>query len=262
MSVTVDERVDRLVVTGLGVDVALDIVGPELAEAVRGAWRDAVAPSTAAPGITLRVAVGPTSAGDVTGSSIEEVLHLLSPTVTARMIDRRAGELVMLHAAALADPATGATAVLVAPSGTGKTTAASTLGRTMSYLSDETSAITPEGHVLTYRKPLSVIEGGDFKAQRAPTELGLLTTDTDARLAALLVLERRADHEGEPHSVRPPLVDAVAALTPENSYLARLDRPLHRLADLVELAGGVHRVTYREASDLAPLLARLLRAER
>ncbi|KRF35044.1 hypothetical protein ASG94_13000 [Nocardioides sp. Soil805] len=249
-------------VRGLGVDVALEVVGAELAQAVHSAWRDAVSPEVRGTPITLRVAVGPATAGDVTGATLGEVLHYLSPVVTTRMIDRRAGELVMLHAAALADPVTGATAVLVAPSGTGKTTAAATLGRSMVYLSDETSAITAEGHVLPYRKPLSVIEGGHLKTQRSPSELGLLTTDTEARLAALLVIERRVDHEGEPRVDPLALVDALAALTPENSYLARLERPLHRLADLVDLAGGAHRVTYRESADLSPLLSRLLGARR
>ena len=45
---------------------------------------------------------------------------------------------LMLHAAGLADPATGATAVFVAPGNTGKTTLCRTLGPVRTYVSDET----------------------------------------------------------------------------------------------------------------------------
>lgn len=253
-----DEPSRRLVVRGLGVGVSLVVTGRELGCAVHDAWRDALSPSDAPAVVGLTVALGPAGAADVTGDTIDEVLHYLSPAVTTRMIESRAGELVMLHAAALADPATGATAVLVAPSGTGKTTAASTLGKALAYVTDETSAITPDGTVLPHRKPLSVIETGHLKAQRSPSELGMRTTDRECHLGAILLLDRQVDHVGEPQLSRLEMVDALAALAPENSYLSRLERPLHRLADLIHLAGGAHRVTYREAADLAPLVARLL----
>lgn len=257
-----DEPTTRLMVRGIGVDVALVVTGKKLVRAVEDAWRDALSSSDAPATPSLTVAVGPSGAADVAGATIHEVLHYLSPAVTTRMIEQRAGELVMLHAAALANPATGASAVLVAPSGTGKTTAASTLGRSLAYVTDETAAITPSGVVLPYRKPLSVIETGSLKAQRAPSDLGMLTTDLECHLGAILLLDRQVDHVGSPHSTTLEMVDALAALTPENSYLARLDRPLHRLAELIQIAGGVHRVTYRESADLAPLVADLLGASR
>ena len=113
-----------------------------------------------------------------------------------------------------------------------------TLGRTFAYLTDETSAITPDGVVLTYRKPLSIIDGGHLKKQVAPSELGLLTTERECRLAALLVIERDPEHQGAPVVEPLETVDAIAAIAPQSSYLPSMDKPLHRLAELIHLVGG------------------------
>lgn len=229
-------------------DVVVPIrAGDDFREPVLDAWRDA-----------LTDAEPTTEAVEVRGRDIETALHHLSPAVTTRAIDARAGELVMLHAAALADPVSGRTAVLVAASGTGKTTASLALGRSFAYLTDETAAITADGLVLPYRKPLSIIDGGHLKKQIAPSTLGLLRTERECRLAALLVIERDPRHEGEP-AVRPlDTVDAITAIAPQSSYLPSMDKPLHRLADLIHLAGGACHVTYAESADLAPVLTRLL----
>lgn len=185
--VDVEDHVDSVRVTAFGVVVPIVASSSGLREAVVEAWRDAL---TEAPPSTEPV--------EVSGADVAAALHHLSPAVTVRAIDARAGDLVMLHAAALADPDTGRTAVLVAASGTGKTTASRTLGRRFIYLSDETAAIGRDGAVLPYRKPLSIIESGPLKTQVAPSALGLRTTDRECHLAAVLVLERVADHEGPP----------------------------------------------------------------
>ena len=52
----------------------------------------------------------------------------LSPMVTEIAITERRDDLLMFHACALADPATGDTVLLFGPSGPGKTTVARTLG--------------------------------------------------------------------------------------------------------------------------------------
>ena len=235
---------------------ALGVVVPirardDLCQPVLAAWRDALTDPRNGDGPT-------TAAVEAHGPDVESALHLLSPAVTTRAIDARAGELVMLHAAALADPASGRTAALVAASGTGKTTASIALGRRFAYLSDETAAITADGVVLPYRKPLSIIDGSHLKRQVAPSSLGLLAPDRECRLAALLVIERDPDHEGEP--VWEPLatLDAIAAIAPQSSYLPSMDRPLHRLAELIHLAGGAGRVRYAESAALEPLLEQLL----
>ena len=248
-------------VSALGVRIVLQPHDEATSLAVRHAWRDAI---THAPGRASDAAdpltIGLDPACDVHGDDLAEVLHHLSPAVTQRAIAANQGALVMLHAAALAHPTTGSTVVLVAPSGTGKTTASRTLGTRFAYVSDETAAITRDGVVLPYRKPLSVIEGGPVKAQYPPSELGLLTTEHECRLRALLVLERSTLHEGAPQLVRLDTVDAIAALAPETSYLPSLHRPLHRLAEVIHLAGGAHHVTYREAEALVPVVHALLGA--
>lgn len=241
--------VTRLRVAAFGVVVPIEAHGPALGAAVAEAWHDALTDEEAT-----------TTPVVADGSDVEAALHHLSPAVTVRAIDARAGELVMLHAAALADPDTGRTAVLVAGSGTGKTTASRTLGTRFLYLSDETAAIAPDGTVLPYRKPLSIIETGPMKRQVAPSALGLLTTDRECRLAAVVVLDRVADHVGPPVVSPMETVDAIAAIAPQSSYLPSTPRPLHRLAELIHLAGGAHRVTYAEASHLGDVLERLLGA--
>lgn len=219
----------------------------ELRHPVLAAWRDAL--TDADPTTAEVMAVG---------TDIESALHHLSPAVTTAAIDTRAGQLVMLHAAALADPASGRTAVLVAASGTGKTTASVTLGKSFAYLTDETSAITPDGVVLPYRKPLSIIDGSHLKKQVSPSELGLLAPERECRLAALLVIERDPRHAGSPVVQRLETVDAIAAIAPQSSYLPSMDKPLHRLAELIHLVGGARRVRYAEAADLETVLTQLL----
>lgn len=231
---------------------AFDVVVPvrasgDFRKPVLDAWRDAL--TDAEPTV---------EAVEASGRDVETALHHLSPAVTTRAIDARAGELVMLHAAALADPVSGRTAVLVAASGTGKTTASVTLGRCFAYLTDETAAITADGLVLPYRKPLSIIDGGHLKKQIAPSALGLLRTERECRLAALLVIERDPRHEGEAAVKSLDTVDAITAIAPQSSYLPSMDKPLHRLADLIHFAGGAKHVRYAESADLAPVLAGLL----
>ncbi|MFC7725620.1 hypothetical protein ACFQW6_10915 [Nocardioides sp. GCM10028917] len=233
-------------VSAFGVVVPIR-ASPTLRRPVLEAWRDALTDSEPTTDVV-----------EAEGPDVANALHYLSPAVTTAAIDARAGELVMLHAAALADPATGRTAVLVAASGTGKTTASVNLGRTFAYLTDETSAITPDGVVLPYRKPLSIIDGGHLKTQVAPSELGLLATEQECRLAALLVIERDPQHRGAPTVEPLETVDAIAAIAPQSSYLPSMDKPLHRLAELIHLVGGARQVRYAESADLEPVLAELL----
>jgi len=246
-------------VSALGVDIDLLVTGELLSQAVRAAWRDALVDAPGGRCTQITVALGTHQMADVCGGSIEEVLHHLSPAVTQVAIGHWAGELMMLHAAALADPESGATAVLVAASGTGKTTASRTLGRRFAYVSDETAGITRDGLVLPYRKPLSIIETGHLKTQVAPSALGLLATARECRIGALLLLDRQPDHAGPPTVTPVDTIDAIAAIAPQSSYLPSVERPLQRLAELVRLAGGAHRATYGEAADLEQPIADLLR---
>ena len=71
------------------------------------------------------------------------------------------------------------------------------------------------------------------------------------RLVALCLLERSDDHGGPACTEQLGTLDAIVALVPQLSHLPRMERPLQRLAALVESLGGVHRVTYRDAADVA-----------
>lgn len=243
-------------VTALGVTVGLVCEGEAVRHAIHDAWSDALALEHVQPDTVLRI--GHSSGCDVRGDDIESILHLVSPAVTLRVLERRAGDLVMLHAAALADVDTGATAVLIAPSGTGKTTAAIELGRRFAYLSDETSGIAPDGMMVPYPKPLSIIKAAHLKQQVSPTKLGLVTTDRPCHLAAMLVLERDPEHVGPPLISLLDNIDALALLAPQASSLGKLDRPLHRVVELINMVGGVRLVRYSEAATLEHLVRDLL----
>lgn len=180
--------------------------------------------------------------------------------VTLRAIEAAQGSLLMLHACALADP-TGATIVLVGPSGRGKTTAAATVGRSYGYLTDETTCITPEGRILPYEKPLLIRTAeGMPKRPFSPDELGLLPAPANPRLAALVILDR------DPYLIGPAqlelldLADAIPLLVPETSALPALENGIPILARLAAGIGGVHRVRYRDAEQLVPITAGLLAA--
>ena len=57
-------------------------------------------------------------------------------------------------------------------------------------------------------------------------------------------------------------MQAVALLAEHTSYLNQLERPLHRLADLLHQAGGLLVAHYSEAAQVAPLIDELLQVHR
>lgn len=236
---------------GLDTRVVVELRGSgaaELEPLVRRAWASCLVDDGSEPEAVVPVTFE-------AGADPVPVLDRLSPQVTVAAIDARAGELVMLHAAGLADPATGRTVGLVAPSGTGKTTACRTLAGSRGYVTDETLGIRPDGSIAAYRKPLSVRDGdAPFKDQVPVDELA--TPPDRCELAGLAILAR--DDSAEPWVETMSTVRALAALAPESSYLARVPDPLHRLASLVEGVGGLKVLHYREAADLEPLIDEML----
>jgi hypothetical protein len=252
----------------LGVVTRLRISQPEqsdLVGVVAEAWGRCVRRPGVQPQVTLDVLVEPrgplvVTETEVRGPDREVVLEALTSLVTRRAIDQQAGRLLMLHAAAVADPAGAGAVVLVGPSGAGKTTLAVTLGRELGYLTDETTVVTDDLAVLGYPKPLSVLPAeGPPKRQVSPDSLGLLAPGPGPhRLRAVLLLNREADHVG-PATLEPvATVDALPELAAQTSYSARLERPLHRLAALAQAVGGVRRITYAEAADVVPVVSSLL----
>ncbi|HET7762435.1 MAG TPA: hypothetical protein VFL46_08755 [Phycicoccus sp.] len=188
----------------------------------------------------------------------EDVPYVISRAVTLASIRRRTGQCLMLHAAGLAAP-DGSTVALVAASGTGKTTAGLTLGRTLGYVSDETVAVEADLTVRAHPKPLSVVTDPRrplVKHERSPDDLGLRPAPPDLRLVATVVLERDPDAT-EPVLEAIGLVEAATLVLPQTSALPSLDRPLDRLAGVLAAGHGPWRLRYAEIGDCADLVAGL-----
>ena len=158
--------------------------------------------------------------GAIAASDCDTVMHLLAQAITVAGIDQQAGQLLMLHAAAIADPTTGRAVVAVAASGAGKTTFVRTLGGDRVYLTDETVAAADDLSIVPYPKPLSVHTAGqNLKAHTRPDQFGLIRPTGDYRMAALWSLERTAG----PTQARLepiPRLEAITTLAPQVSYLS------------------------------------------
>ncbi|MET3707860.1 hypothetical protein ABIB17_002500 [Arthrobacter sp. UYEF6] len=183
----------------------------------------------------------------------------LTSEITLAAILEQAGKLTMLHACGIADPLTGAVVALVAKSGTGKTTAAKVLARTYTYVTDETVAITDDGAVIPYPKPLSLKQpSGGPKLQVGPDELGLNHAPASTFIKSIVLLDRvQGPSPFPPRIQKVPLADAVLALIPESSSQSSLVEPLQSMCSLIDRVDGVWKVTYTEADDLAAALAPL-----
>ena len=257
---------DHLRLTAMGLEVLVRCGGSGrdvVSEAVLEAWADCGVRRTAAddrrPGAVIDVTLdddrdtveSARAAGRLASTSLAELMDALSPMVTMQAIEALAGRAVMLHACGLASPSTGATAALVAGSGTGKTTLARTLGRTFGYVTDETVTILDDLTVLPYPKPLSVLatEGSPLKEQQCASGLGLKAAPDRVRLAGVALLVRDPDGP-ELEVTTVDTVPALADLGPQVSFLPRLERPLSRLASVLHRTSGLRRVRYREARDL------------
>ena len=245
---------------------------------IRSAWARCIStgepqlpsvPPEPMPGSRFTASVTSTSAKhsaatfQLAAGSFEELAENLTSRLTVTAIMANAGELTMLHACGVADPATGAVVALVAKSGTGKTTAASVLARTYGYVTDETVAIAWDGSVVPYPKPLSVKqEAGTPKRQASPDEFGLQQAPALPYIQSIVLLNRI---EGARHTApvleRVPLADAVLALIPDSSSQAEVVDPLQSLCRLIESVGGVWQVTYSEAADLPSALESLFRLQ-
>ena len=182
----------------------------------------------------------------------------LSSEITRTVIDHADPAWVLLHAAGLAHPVTGDAAAFVAPSGTGKSTLARTWGRSYRYLSDETVGIDPDGIVHGFPRPIVLRVGGeDTKRTLAPAD-HVRVGSGPAYLRAVVVLSRTAQGPAEPELTPVPTLAAIMELVPQTSYLTRIPRPLHRMADLLDSVGGARRLSYRDVDSLGPALAEVL----
>lgn len=183
-------------------------------------------------------------------------MHVVETNITLAAIRWLRGHCILLHAAGLADDQ-GRVLALVAPSGTGKTTASLALARrSLGYVTDETLAVLPSGRVLPYPKPLGIRLEGSGEGSKyfaGPDELGLAQPPNDLRLARIVMLHRverpqRVTLDTLTH------LDALVALIGESSSLPALSRPLQTLSELVDQVGGVARLTYHELGDAVEML--------
>ena len=228
-------------------DVRIDIcltadTDSELRDQIERAWRHCLA-STAEPAtreVHWQAPDAPTG------------MHLLSQQVTRAAIDARAGQAFMLHGAAIADADSGATLAVVGASGAGKTTWVETHGRNRRYLSDETILIRHDLGIVGIPKPLSIGYEG-LKQQRAPEEFGLVESEGNETLRGLWLLDRDGTTPAALTEV--DLLDALPLLAQQASYLTAMEKPLQQMASIVTACGGLKRAHYREAGDLADLVA-------
>lgn len=181
--------------------------------------------------------------------------------MTAAAIISGRGRALMFHAAALASRSTGATIVLVAPSGTGKTTATRILGRHLGYVTDETAAVSPDGSMIPFPKPLSVLGPAGLrpKTQISPNQIGLLHPEANPRLARITLLDRdRTGSLTKAHWETLTLREALEVLVPQTSSLSFLDRGLVRLCEALDSCRGALRLRYAETEQILPLVLDLL----
>lgn len=231
----------------LGTPLSMRLTGASQhqARAVAHAWSRCLSDEPADASATLHV------------TDLEPALAESVPAVTLAAIDARAGSLWMLHAACLADPATGAAIALVGPSGTGKTTLVAALGGEFGYLSDETAGIEADGRIAAYPKPLSIrTSESRWKSVVSPDDAGLLPPPSDCRLARVALLNRCDATVPDITSIR--TAEALVRLAEHTSRFTTLPRPLHTAADHLERTGGLVEISYREAAELGPALRALV----
>lgn len=232
----------EVVLETLGASLTVDLsVAPEAVDEFRTLWGRCLATErggVAAQPVRAHGGLPRDDAASWTG---------LTQSITMKLLEAQAGRLLLLHAGALVHPGGGGALVFAAPSGTGKTTLARTLGREWGYLTDETVGIDESGTILPYPKPLSLVQDAGGKRETSPDAAGLRATPETARVGRIVLLNRT---DGEFRADELSTLDAIVGLTPESSSLSKLTRPLHRIADLIEATAPVVRYSYREVEQV------------
>lgn len=183
-----------------------------------------------------------------------------SRALTRALISHLAGSDLLLHAAGVVSDDGDRAVVLVASSGTGKSTAARRLGQRWGYLSDELVRIDARYRVSGLPKPLSIIVSGfpGGKDEYSPDAAGLVRpAQLNPALAALVVLQR-ADEHAVAQLVPLTVHEVFQHVLPQSSSTWQVDRPLHRLAWAAERQGGAWALRYAEIDEAAPLVEQLL----
>ncbi|MGO3527978.1 MULTISPECIES: hypothetical protein [Glutamicibacter] len=222
-----------------------DMIATRMLTRLTKAWSDSPEPVTCLREQPL------VELGDVTESNFEQIHSAMSTNVTLAALKFHAGTSLMLHAGGIARE-DGRVAVIIGPSGRGKTTTVRHLGQHFGYVSDETITITPTGEILPYRKPLSVVtEGHTHKLQISPSDLGLLPLpEAKLSLGSMVLLERAMNGESESRISTMGFARGIATAIEQSSYLIELDRPLAVICAAAASVGGIRLLTVGEQSRI------------
>ncbi|MFC6352568.1 hypothetical protein ACFP6B_01480 [Rothia nasimurium] len=186
----------------------------------------------------------------------------LTVHVTMHLLKAHAGNKHLLHAAVLGDAESGQAVGLVAASGTGKTTAASALGASFAYLSDETAVVNVDDlSIMPYPKPLSVIEEENApKVQYDPAHRGLKVAapEQSYTLSHLVILDRDKTGQASVSWERLPLDEALFMIVLQSSGVQQMPQGLAELAGLLNRVGGAIKLTYSEITETLPFFRDLL----
>ncbi|WDH79440.1 hypothetical protein PTQ19_03095 [Microbacterium esteraromaticum] len=186
--------------------------------------------------------------------------YAFSRALTQAAIEHLAGSGLLLHAAALASGDGSRAVVMVASSGTGKSTAARTLGTRFGYLSDELVRVDASYRVEGLTKPLSIIVPGfpGGKDECSPDDEGLAPTPLSPPvLAAIVCLQR--DPGADAVELQPIGVhELIAEVLPQSSSIWRGLRPLHHLVGAATEGGGPFRLRYAEIAEAERVVDDLL----
>jgi hypothetical protein len=133
------------------------------------------------------------------------------------------------------------------------------------YVTDEVVAVGPRGDVVDFPRPLALDEpdlpGGD-RGLCGPDELGLGVPTGPLELAGIVQLDPERGRSQPAVLQRMGLADGILGLARNVRPADELARPLQRLCELIERAGGVHRLSYDDIDDTTELLRELLRSPR
>lgn len=183
----------------------------------------------------------------------EGAAYAVSGDLTRALIHHHLGRRILLHAGTVHHDHLGVL-VLVGPSGAGKSTATLTLSREGRYLTDELTILDPENHQVTgYPKPISRRGDGAGKRDHSLAELGLIAAESAPRPGLVVLLSR--DAAASARLERVPHIEALREIIAQSSSLWQVPGALSALHALLERTGGAVRAHYREATELAALLA-------
>jgi hypothetical protein len=261
----------QLEVLGSRIDVHVDGISKDNSAQLDSLWHRCIAtrPSQSDSIITLKVSK---SEDKKPGGyqNFEALSSNLSSLITHRAIELANPDWMLLHAAAVADPASGRVVAFVGKSGAGKSTIAETLGKHFGYVTDETLAFDPKtGQVFAYPKPISQVikpsesheannvhnHSQNVKAQLSPDSLALMVLPPTLSLQNIFFVARDSTLDEAPTASRLEELERIQLLIPQVSFLTKRTNPLKQLIAASNWNDGAQLLKYRESRDLVDFVA-------